>query len=488
MNTNDSAADDPLGAACNRELLEGFAGLHQLVLVSNRKGRIVWISESLGWLCGRADRFIGRKVTELIPRLPHTDQLTSIRSDLRNSTNVAPTRLELTPREDRATAVDVSTFQIGSAEKEGPLFVVLVRPVDEPQASFDPSRADALAEMLAAFPDAAIAYDRARFITGANSAAGALLGRSSSEMIGKPLSLILARGAEAEPSLRARGGTPDLPVERELEIERADGSRAWLSVCERPLPDADGESGGVVSLRDVSDRKRHQDWIERKNAELESYVHSVSHDLRSPLASLLGFTRLLRQDYEGLLDDTGRHFLDRIEQAGRRMETLIHDLLELSRIDEPEEQKRLVDPRAVLLQLKAELKPRLDEQCISLLLPEDAPMLMCDQTRLYQVFSNLVGNAVQHMGPNPNPTIAVDVREEGDSFHIPVADNGCGIPLDQQERIFEVFRTAGPRSADRPSSGIGLAIVKKIAEAHDGRVWVESNPGEGATFHLLLRQ
>jgi signal transduction histidine kinase len=239
-------------------------------------------------------------------------------------------------------------------------------------------------------------------------------------------------------------------------------------------------------MRDVTESHRSRERLERQNAELESFVHSVSHDLRSPLVSLLGFSRLLRKDYEDLLDDTGRHFLHRIEQAGRTMEGLIADLLELSRIGRQSEPRTLVDPRAVLQQLKAELKPRLDEQSVQLDLPSSPPLMACERTRLYQIFSNLIGNALNHMGPCEDPAIEIRVAEEAERHHITVSDNGQGIPIAEQERIFEVFYTVAPKSDGQRSTGVGLAIVKRIVEASNGRVWVESSPGHGATFHLTL--
>jgi signal transduction histidine kinase len=226
--------------------------------------------------------------------------------------------------------------------------------------------------------------------------------------------------------------------------------------------------------------------LRRANSELEHCINALAHDLRSPLVALLGFSRLLRQDYEAQLDETGRHFLDRIEQSGRTMESLIHDLLELSRIGQPGDRPSLVNPRAVLLQLQAELKSRLEAACIQLQLPETPPPpVYCDRTRLYQVLSNLIGNAIEHMGDGEENRIAVEITESENGHDIAVSDNGCGIAPEHQERIFEVFQSIG-RKDGRRGSGIGLAIVKKIVETHGGRVWVESTRGEGSTFHVHL--
>jgi len=236
----------------------------------------------------------------------------------------------------------------------------------------------------------------------------------------------------------------------------------------------------------VTEQRGMEHALEHKNVELEHCVHSLAHDLRSPLVALLGFSRLLRQDYGEQLDETGRHFIDRIEQAGRTMEELIHDLLEFSRIGQGGERRAMVDPRAVLLQIAAEMKPRLEAQGTRLEIPDHPPPIYCDRSRLYQVFSNLVGNAIDHMGPSDDPVISVSVWNDRDGHQIAVRDSGRGISPADHERIFEVFQSLGPRSDGRRSSGLGLAIVKKITETHEGHVWVDSERHGGATFRLTF--
>jgi signal transduction histidine kinase len=226
--------------------------------------------------------------------------------------------------------------------------------------------------------------------------------------------------------------------------------------------------------------------LERTNAELEHCIHALAHDLRSPLVALLGFSRLLRQDYGSQLDNTGVHFIDRIEQAGQTMEDLIHDLLELSRIGQPGERKALVNPKAVLTQLHAEMKPRLDAGGTHLELPQDPPLIFCDRTRLYQVFSNLIGNALDHMGVCENPRIVVSIEEKAEHHQITVSDSGKGIADEHHDRIFDVFQSLGPATDGRRGTGIGLAVVKKIAETHGGIAWLESSAGQGAKFHITL--
>jgi signal transduction histidine kinase len=146
----------------------------------------------------------------------------------------------------------------------------------------------------------------------------------------------------------------------------------------------------------------------------------------------------------------------------------------------------MVDPRIVLLQIAAEMKPRLEASGARLEIPDHPPLVYCDRTRLYQVLSNLVGNAVDHMGPCDDALVSVAVWDDRDGYQIAVSDRGRGIANADHDRIFEVFQSLGPCSDGRRGSGLGLAIVKKIAETHGGRVWIESERGSGATFRLTF--
>ena len=173
------------------------------------------------------------------------------------------------------------------------------------------------------------------------------------------------------------------------------------------------------------------------------------------------------------------------------MDALIRDLLELSRIRKSGEVQPLLDPRPVLLQIEAELKLRFEEQGVTLSIPEAPPMMRVDGTRLYQIFSNLIGNALAH-GFAGKPAeladrrVSIEILDEGEYQEIVVSDNGRGVSREDQQRIFEVFQTGPAVRRGERSHGIGLAIVKKIAEAYGGRAWVVSESGQGTHFHILF--
>jgi hypothetical protein len=364
--------------------------------------------------------------------------------------------------------------------------VAIFRHLDEPRPALE-STLRYLAAVLDSSPDGVIVIDRSRFITYANPAMQEITGWAIEDLIDRPLAVFLRAQDDLEQIV---GALADAPKVRDVElaVRRRDGGPLEVSVSVSRLALEDGtQVGAVAYVQDITERRRFECDLARKNDELEHYVHTVSHDLRSPLVSILGFSRLLREDFAPALGDKGEHFVRRIEEAGRTMESLIHDLLELSRMGTQQVLPERVDPRDVLVQLQAELKPRLDEQRVSLQLPEDPPMIGCERTRLYQVFSNLIGNALTHMGDVANPIVDVQVEERDGRTHIAVMDNGSGIDPKDHDRIFEIFRSVGGPSRNQAgSSGVGLAIVKKIAELRGGRAWVESALGQGATFHVEL--
>ncbi len=468
-------------------LIQGLTHLHDAVLLLDADGRVTWMSDALAALCGAAG-YEGRCWDALLEPAPGSaDPWQALHEDGRVSN--APVVL----RSGDGGRCDawVSAARLGSRAERCPSVAILRLHRDAEATGPDglPAARRYLHDLLDASPDAVVVVDASRFVTFVNPAMEALLGYTREELLDKPLGLFVSRSEDLERVAAALD--PALPVRnQDLELRRRDGSPLVVSVSANLVHLPDGSPLGTVAyLRDVTDRRSSEESLARKNAELEHYVHAVSHDLRSPLVSLLGFTRLLREDFASRIGEKGVHFLNRVEQAGRTMESLIQDLLELSRIGRTGEGSALVDPRGVLQQLQAELKPRLDATGARLVLPKDPPLVRCDRTRLYQLFSNLVGNALDHMGEANGAEAAcidVEIDQRAEAHEIRVRDNGRGIDPQHHERIFEIFQSLGPRPDGKRGSGIGLAIVKKIVETQGGSVRVESAPGQGATFLIEL--
>src|SRR5262245_766206 len=467
-------------SATARRLIDLLSRIHPLLLVYDAQGILRWMSDEFRSLYAGAAPRIEQPLYSMLPRLPIEEQLAPLRSRFAERGFLPNVRLDLETRRGRRRPLEVSVLRLPESEGEA-LFAVVARPGDGP----DPAPSEGAESVLDCAPDAILAVDPHGFVRYANAALARLVAEEGAQLRHRPLALFAATSRDIERLLAPLGGEGP-SGEIEVRLRRAEGGPLPVAITVSPHRSRDGSNlGAILCLRDATAQRR-QSELARRNDELEHCVQTLAHDLRSPLVALLGFSRLLRQDYADHLDDTGAHFIERIEQAGRTMEALIHDLLELSRIGQPGERPAMVDPRAVLLQLHAEVKPRLEASGIELVLPADPPLVYCDRTRLYQVFSNLIGNAIQHMGPGGAPRIEVEVVEEEEFHRISVRDNGRGIAREHRERIFEVFQSLGARPDGSRGTGIGLAIVRKIAETHGGRAWVESEPGRGSTFQVTL--
>lgn len=465
--------------------IQGLARLHDHVALFDADGRVVWLSDALAAACGGGRRFEGCVWSELLADPGRDGHLVERLTATGRLTNEP---LWLAGGAAGHTPATVSAARLGPPDGCG-ASVAIFR-VDEEADRLDRElrlRLDYLAAILDSAPEGVVVVDRSRFITYVNPAMTEITGYAVGELVDRPLALFLRAQEDVDRIATALEPEGSAVRNRDVAVRRRDGSSLCASVSASLLRLPDGTPlGAVAYVRDVSERRRAEEDLARKNAELEHYVHAVSHDLRSPLVALLGFSRLLREDYADALGPQGCHFVRRIEEAGRTMEALIQDLLELSRIGRSRLEKEWVEPREVLLQLQAEFKPRLEAGGVALRIPDAPPLLRCDRTRLYQIFSNLIGNALDHMGPCDQPAVCVEIAEEEGGRVVRVRDNGRGIEPGDQERIFELFHSLGDRRRDGGGTGIGLAIVKKIAETHGGHAWVESRPGHGAAFHVFL--
>ncbi len=252
----------------------------------------------------------------------------------------------------------------------------------------------------------------------------------------------------------------------------------------------------VTIFQEVTRRKQIEeerealiDELEAKNAELERFVYTVSHDLKSPLITITGFLGFLERDamagnFERLKDDMAR-----ISNAATKMQQLLDELLELSRIGRmmnPPEQVPMGElAREAVDMIAGQLNERDVQIEISpALLQPDGPTVYGDRLRLYEVLENLVDNAVKFTSDQPDPRVEIGVRRDGDETVFYVQDNGIGIEPPYHNKVFDLFEKldVGTRG-----TGVGLAIVKRIVEVHGGRVWVESQgAGQGSTFCFTL--
>jgi signal transduction histidine kinase len=223
--------------------------------------------------------------------------------------------------------------------------------------------------------------------------------------------------------------------------------------------------------------------LRRSNAELEQFAYVASHDLQEPLRMVSLHLDLLHRRLDSPATRQEVELIRRASEGAERMKALIADLLAFSRLDHVPVPQQAVDSGAALADALANLKPVIDATAATIV-HGDMPTVRIERMQLTQVFQNLIGNALKFRR-EAGPRVTIAVRRAGADWVFSVQDNGIGIEARHFSRIFAVFQRLHDRTAYE-GTGIGLATVKKIVERHHGRIWVESVPGEGSTFHVAL--
>src|SRR6185437_86315 len=225
--------------------------------------------------------------------------------------------------------------------------------------------------------------------------------------------------------------------------------------------------------------------MESKNKELEQFAYVASHDLQEPLRTISGFVDLLKKDYRDRLDKNGHTYLDFLSQASDRMKTLIKDLLDYSRIGR-EKEAMPVDCNLLLEEVLADLGETIRENGARIH-SDPLPSLRAYPTELKLLFQNLITNAIKFRQPGSCPEISISALLIDGQWRFVIKDNGIGIEKYFLERIFIIFQRLHTRD-QYEGSGIGLAHCKKIAGLHGGRIWAESQPGQGSRFYFTINK
>jgi len=272
-----------------------------------------------------------------------------------------------------------------------------------------------------------------------------------------------------------------------------EGGARWIEAHGRVDRGPDGRAvrtrGAVLDVSDPQRAEAEREALirelESKNAELERFTYTVSHDLKSPLITIRGFLGILAQDLEDGRTDRLRSDLDRMATAADAMERLLHELLRLSRIGRVVNPAEQVPFALVVHDAVALVRVRLEERGIRLLVDDPLPEVYGDRLRLVEVVQNLVENAAKFQGDQPEPRIRIGARVgDGSEPVLFVQDNGIGIEPRHQEKVFGLFQKLDPRAE---GTGVGLALVRRIIEVHGGRVWIESaGRGQGTSVCFTL--
>jgi PAS domain S-box-containing protein len=343
---------------------------------------------------------------------------------------------------------------------------------------------------LANIGEAVVSTDVGNRVTFMNEVAESLTGWRREEARGRPIE-------EVFKILDENTGQPvEIPVERVIREGRAtglanhtvllnrNGFRIPIEDSAAPIPDSDGKPAGVVlAFRDISAQRQTERALEKSNEDLREFAYVASHDLQEPLRMIGSFLGLLSRRYQGRLDAKADTYIRYAIEGAKRMQELVQSLLVYSRAGTQAPVIRRVSCRAVLERVLNMLEASIRESGAQVM-HGDLPEVDADEIKLGQVFQNLIGNAIKFRGERA-PVIEIRVVPGEREWIFSVNDNCMGFEQRHAERIFAMFQRLHS-VGEYPGSGIGLALAKRLIEAHGGRMWAQSQPGAGSTFYFTL--
>ena len=349
--------------------------------------------------------------------------------------------------------------------------------------------------LLEAAPDAMVVVNQGGEIVLLNVQAEKQFGYRRDELVGQKVKNIIPEGL-AERLIADGTRSPAKALAQqigtgiELSGRRRDGSEFPIEIMLSPLESAEGILV-AAAIRDITERKKSEEHLvkavgelKRSNDELQQFAYVSSHDLQEPLRMVASYTQLLAKRYKGRLDSDADEFVAFAVDGCNRMQGLIQDLLAYWRTGTNGKALREVSGDDALKEALTNLRRTIGESG-AVVTHDRLPVIQTDDTQLTQVFQNLVGNAIKYRSAEV-PHVHVSARKNGGPEWIfSVRDNGLGIDPQYFERIFILFQRLHGRN-EFEGTGIGLAICKKILERLGGRIWVESQPGKGSTFHFAL--
>ncbi|MDB6112276.1 MAG: Multi-sensor signal transduction histidine kinase [Pedosphaera sp.] len=274
------------------------------------------------------------------------------------------------------------------------------------------------------------------------------------------------------------------------------GHYRWLGWTAAPFA---ADQLVYIFARDITERKVAEDKIRTLNQklqvhvnevmainqELETFSYSISHDLRAPLRSMQGFAQMLAAEYGPLLPEQAREFTNRIVESSRRMDRLLRDLLEYSRLSQSEIKNQPVNPEVIVDEVLGSIQSEIRDKHAEIEVNRPLASLLAHAPTLKQILANLIANALKFVEPGKAPHIRIYTEADNGTVRLWVEDNGIGISSDQHEKIFGLFQRLHDAET-YPGTGIGLAIVRKSTQRMGGRSGVESTPGQGSRFWLEL--
>ena len=369
-----------------------------------------------------------------------------------------------------------------------------------------------LAAIVDSSEDAIISKDLNGIITSWNRAAEKLFGYTAKEAVGKPITMLMrATEAVEEPTILAKIARGEKIEHHETTRVRKNGELVQVSLTISAIRDASGKVIGASKIaRDITEQKRIEgDLLESRRqlaayagtleqrvaertkrleetiGELEAFSYSVSHDMRTPLRAMQGYSERLLSVYRDQLNEEGRHHLERIAKNASRLQLLVRDILTYSRVAKDQVELTPIDLDQFLQGVVGTM-PDLSRETVTLQIKRPLPTVLAHEAYLSQVFTNLISNALKFVVPNRKTVIEISAERNDGFFTIHVRDNGIGIAPEHFDRIFEIFGRVHPDSKFE-GTGIGLSIVRKAVARMGGQVSVDSKLDEGSCFSFTLK-
>jgi len=325
-----------------------------------------------------------------------------------------------------------------------------------------------------------------------NKAYADILGMSKDKLAGKSLFDIFPK-EQAENYWKddkqvIRSAKPKLDIIEPMNIKN--GIR-YLKTDKIPYHDDNGNIIGIIGFADdITRRKKAEEKLEfimndlkRSNKELEQFAYVSSHDLKEPLRMITSFLQLLQKRYSADLDDDANDFINFAVEGAKRLDIMINDLLEYSRIGSKEREFEYLQSENILETVLTNLKTSIEDNNV-IIIHDQLPLIYSNNQQMVQLLQNLISNAIKYRSKE-DPKIHISADLLDDEYVFSVKDNGIGIDQKHLEKIFTIFQRLHSRD-EYEGTGIGLAISQKIVQQHGGQIWAESEPGKGTTFYFTI--
>jgi len=479
-----------------RDLLQTtLASIGDAVITTDTEGRIVFANHAARGLLrtGAAD-VAGRPLDELF-RIVNEHTRAPVESPVTKVMRIGEVvglanHTILIAQDGKEIPIDDSGAPIRGRDGAVRGTVLVFRDISERKQAEEAARW--LAHVVESSDDAIISMDLQGLVTSWNQGAERMFGYSAREMIGRPITILapperidemprilerIAQGRRVEPFESVRRGKY--------------GRLVNVSLTVSPVMDAAGKIVGASKIaRDITEQRlaaqaieQQADQLARSNADLQQFSYAASHDLQEPLRTVVTFTQLLAERYQGKFDPEAEEFMGYVISAATRMRLLITDLLNYSRIVHHDDLPFKEFPLNDAVNLAAHNLHLAIQESGAVVEPGELPTVRADKVQMIQLFQNLISNAIKYRSAEA-PLIRITAERDGEEWVVSVRDNGAGIPPEYKEYVFGLFKRL--HGHDHAGSGVGLAICKSIVERHGGKIWVESELGQGSNFKFSI--